>query len=716
MKYIIALFILVCSTFSYGQLNVELLSTLNYPTRGSDVWGYEAPDGSEYALLGTLAGVAIVDITDPRNPLEVDFVPQGNSIWRDLKTWGNYAYAVADQNGTTDGVLIMDLQYLPDSVSYRNVNPNIGVKSLQRCHNIYIDEFGIAYLAGCSAPNTQINQGGVLMYDVATTPGELTAVGVCPKIYSHDVYARDNILYSSEISEGVFTAYDVSDKSAVVTLGRQTTPFEFTHNTWLSDNGEVIFTTDERANASVAAYDISDLQNIKYLDEFRPQASLNTGVIPHNVHVWDDYLIISYYTDGCIIVDASRPDNLIEVGNFDTFTGTDIGFSGTWGAYPFFRSGNIILGDIQEGLVVLGPDYKRACYLEGQVTDAATGLPIQHAYLEIAAIEDSLQVNLDGHYKTGTVVPGSYEIVARAEGYKSATRVLALENGVLTNGDFQLGKYEASAATCVDINPNSFSIIWDSNVAVTDYDILIDGLVLETTDGTVYNFTNLSPMSTFEIIVQSNFEDCPPLLDTVICETSAYLDLDGDGYTEEVDCDDTNAVVFPGATEICDDIDNNCDGVIDEGLAFVSYFIDQDGDGFGDPSVVLSSCAEVVGYVIDNTDCDDADAMINPMAVEIVNNGVDENCDGMDLVSGTHDLGQAVLHIYPNPVSEILHIDLDDSIDIEVFLYDTEGKLVGQYSNVQTVNVQSLSEGSYVLKIYDPKSGQSVVDKITIVK
>jgi len=51
-----------------GQLNMELLSTVPYDSDGHDVWGYNAPDGSEYAIMGTVAGVSIVNITDPRNP------------------------------------------------------------------------------------------------------------------------------------------------------------------------------------------------------------------------------------------------------------------------------------------------------------------------------------------------------------------------------------------------------------------------------------------------------------------------------------------------------------------------------------------------------------------------------------------------------------------------------------------------------------------------
>ena len=65
----------------------------------------------------------------------------------------------------------------------------------------------------------------------------------------------------------------------------------------------------------------------------------------------------------------SRPNNLVEVGNFDTYFPASTGFSGAWGVYPFLPSGNILIGDINSGLFILGPTYKRASYLEGIVKD-----------------------------------------------------------------------------------------------------------------------------------------------------------------------------------------------------------------------------------------------------------------------------------------------------------------------------------------------------------
>ena len=107
-------------------------------------------------------------------------------------------------------------------------------------------------------------------------------------------------------------------------------------------------------------------------------------------------------------------------------------------------------------------------------------------------------------------------------------------------------------------------------------------------------------------------------------------DLDQDGYDHTVDCDDTNIDVFPGALEVCDELDNNCNGLIDEALT-ITYWPDTDGDGFGDPSTPTPSCDPIEGYVNNNQDCNDSDDAINPLAEEICDDGIDNNCNlGID--------------------------------------------------------------------------------------
>ena len=110
---------------------------------------------------------------------------------------------------------------------------------------------------------------------------------------------------------------------------------------------------------------------------------------------------------------------------------------------------------------------------------------------------------------------------------------------------------------------------------------------------------------------------------------SCIKDNDGDGFYAGEDCDDNDPNVNPDSQEICDNLDNNCNGEIDEGLS-QTYYADTDGDGYGDPAITIESCTGQVGYTLNNTDCDDTNAGVNPGAIEIPNNGIDENCDGSD--------------------------------------------------------------------------------------
>ena len=409
--------LLTCTTLS-AQLNMTYVGDISYNTDLNDVWGYTDSSGVEYALVGLRTGVSVVDLSIPATPTQVGFAPGDQSVWRDIKVWGKYAYATCDQGD--DGLMVIDLSNLPNGISYSFWRPELtvasGTDTLERAHNIWIDENGIAYIAGANIGNR-----GVIMLDVATTPGTPIFLGAEDNEYAHDCFTRGDTLYTADIYGGYFSVYDVTSKSNPILMGTQTTPSLFTHNIWLSDNGQTLFTTDEKADAYVGSYDVSDPSNMSELDRFRPDSTLGAGVIPHNVHVWDDYLIISYYTDGCILVDAARPHNLIEIGNFDTYFPANSGFNGAWGAYPYFPSGLIAVSDIGNGLYILQPNYVRACYLEGQVTDASNGNAINSASIAITTTLVNESSDNNGDYATGYATAGTYMVTYSASGYASKT-------------------------------------------------------------------------------------------------------------------------------------------------------------------------------------------------------------------------------------------------------------------------------------------------------
>ena len=140
--------------------------------------------------------------------------------------------------------------------------------------------------------------------------------------------------------------------------------------------------------------------------------------------------------------------------------------------------------------------------------------------------------------------------------------------------------------------------------------------------------------------------DCNDEVDEGVL-TVFYLDSDGDGFGDEDtvseactqpegyitrggDCDDTEIFAHPSAIEICDSIDNDCDELVDESGAAGenTYFEDADGDGYGNPDSTALSCDPPLGYVINDSDCDDMLVDVHPAAIEICN-GLDDNCDGL---------------------------------------------------------------------------------------
>ncbi len=140
--------------------------------------------------------------------------------------------------------------------------------------------------------------------------------------------------------------------------------------------------------------------------------------------------------------------------------------------------------------------------------------------------------------------------------------------------------------------------------------------------------------------------NCDNVVDyDAIDRSTFYRDNDGDGYgidagsqtaceapegfaSETGDCNDNEALSYPGAEEICDGIDNDCDGDVDlNATDGAEYFADLDGDGFGDPNNAMNACEQPSDYVTDNTDCNDASASANPGELEICDE-IDNDCDG----------------------------------------------------------------------------------------
>jgi large repetitive protein len=138
-------------------------------------------------------------------------------------------------------------------------------------------------------------------------------------------------------------------------------------------------------------------------------------------------------------------------------------------------------------------------------------------------------------------------------------------------------------------------------------------------------------------------DDCDSLVDEGV-KSTFYPDADGDSFggqgagvsactappaysPDSSDCDDANDTIYPGAVEVCNGRDEDCDTSVDEGATKGAWYADADGDGFGDPNTKVTTCAQPAGFIADSTDCDDTRPGVFPGASERAN-GRDDDCDG----------------------------------------------------------------------------------------
>ena len=153
---IVLLFLSPFFLFAQQSYNMSLLGKYTYDFEGygvNDIWGYVDQQGNEYALVGLENGSSFVDVTNPANPIEKAYIPGPMSTWRDLKTWGEYAYIVHDSyyadselwpTGESQGLLIVNLKNIASGdISYSSFYFD---GQFTNAHNIYIDAVSYTHL------------------------------------------------------------------------------------------------------------------------------------------------------------------------------------------------------------------------------------------------------------------------------------------------------------------------------------------------------------------------------------------------------------------------------------------------------------------------------------------------------------------------------------------------------------------------------------------
>ncbi len=236
--------------------------------------------------------------------------------------------------------------------------------------------------------------------------------------------------------------------------------------------------------------------------------------------------------------------------------------------------------------------------------------------------------------------------------------------------------------------------------------------------------------------------NCNSLVDEGLTVFTYYLDADGDGYgvtdglmstcqnttptgfaTNNLDCNDLDAGINPSAADVCDEVDNNCDGAVDEGLVVYTYYLDGDGDGFGSPdfpSYMSCITPTPIGSALNELDCDDNNPNVNPSAVEIID-GLDNDCDGViDSVSGTVE-AISQIRVYPNPVRDNLVLYDDTDMQLQVSIINAFGQVVrvqtlqmNQHS--ATLNFSDLQSGIYFLLFANPAERGAATTMLKVVK
>ena len=385
----------------YDLMGMVSLETMN-ATSANDSWGWTDPSsGKEYALIGLNNGTGFIDISNPLIPIYLGKLPTQtvSTIWRDLKVYKNHAYIVADfKSSLSDseknhGVQVFDLTRLASVVNPpQKFTHDFLYLEHGKAHNIVINEdSGFAYSVG-----TNTYSGGIHVIDLANPKKPVSAGGYDGAGYTHDAQivtykGPDSDYTGKEIyvgsNEDKVVIIDVTDKKNIQIISSiEYSKTQYTHQGWFTEDQKFFIVGDELdefnnevSNTRSIVFDFTDLDNPLFHYEF-----LNsTQAIDHNGYVHKNKFYLASYTAGLRIIDISQIGQkyMTEIGFFDTHNKKDSGsfsssnfiesvlsqdddhdnpkkgnateFNGAWSVYPYFKSENIIISDINSGLFIV---------------------------------------------------------------------------------------------------------------------------------------------------------------------------------------------------------------------------------------------------------------------------------------------------------------------------------------------------------------------------
>jgi choice-of-anchor B domain-containing protein len=364
----------------YPCSNVDLmaflpLASIGGGSTGSSLWGWTDPDTQrEYAIMGRSNGTAFVDITDAGNSLYLGNLPThtGSSTWREMKTYGYYAYVVSDSNGA-HGMQIFDLRRLRTVPAPPVTFTEDGwYGGFTNCHDLAINtQTGFAFAlgtgaaAGCS--------GGLYMMSLANPLSPLFVGCFAADGYTHDAqcviyngpdtaHVGQEICFAS--NEDTLTIVDVTNKAAPVMLSRTGyAGSAYTHQGWLTADHAYFLLDDELDEQNFGhptwtlIWNLADLEVPVLMGHYTGP----TNAIDHNQYITQGHAFQANYTSGLRILDIAgiAAGNLTQVAFFDTYpSNNNAVFAGAWNNYPFFASGNVIVSNLGtgSGLFVVRPN------------------------------------------------------------------------------------------------------------------------------------------------------------------------------------------------------------------------------------------------------------------------------------------------------------------------------------------------------------------------
>ncbi|MEQ9104644.1 MAG: choice-of-anchor B family protein [Rhodothermales bacterium] len=368
----------------HGCENVDLRARLDRSALGldpgvrlNDLWAWEdAVSGRAFALVGTMAGITFVDVTQPDTPRVVGHLPRtpgsGTTTWRDMKVIGHHMFVVADGSASAShGMQVFDLTALrtagPAPQTFQASTTYTGIGA---AHNVVANaSTNLIVIVGANGGGTTCG-GGLHLVDVSDPMNPSFAGcftdGSSRRGYSHDaqcvVYDGPDTAHRNRdicvgYNEDRIVISDVTDRQSPRTVGVASYPGSaYIHQGWFTDDHRYLIQNDELDENAFGhttrtrVFDVSDLDDPVLLSTFSsPNASID-----HNLYVKDNLVFQANYSSGLQILDISDPANPVRSGWFDTYPAdNNANFNGAWSVYPWLSNGTVLVSDRDNGLFVL---------------------------------------------------------------------------------------------------------------------------------------------------------------------------------------------------------------------------------------------------------------------------------------------------------------------------------------------------------------------------